>query len=110
LLRKALNALVKGIEDLKHGLKAEEEVRKELKEKYRYTYVFKIGGPYPVDAIAIKQPEILFVEVKTGKAKLSDNEKAFRDFIYKMNSPRIRYKVFYKPGLKEKIMRFFKFT
>ncbi len=98
-------------------LQVEEEIRRDAIKKSINTLLGKIGEEFaplfiaekygvnpkdfrhlgsPVDFIAFKglsddsEPEIIFIEVKTGKGSLTDREKKLKDAI---TSKRVRYEV-----------------
>ncbi len=98
-------------------LQVEEEIRRDAITKSINTLLGKIGEEFaplliaekygvnpkdfrhlgtPVDFIAFKglsddsEPEVIFIEVKTGKGSLTDREKKIRDAIA---SKRVRYEV-----------------
>jgi len=106
-----LARLIEGLEDTIHGKEMEKEAYKELKERYKFCW--HVDKNHPFDILAVDEEGVMFFEVKSGKARLSERERELKNFIDSIPSgsgraPSISYVIIRKPGLRDRIKKFFK--
>lgn len=58
--------------------------------EYEYGYLYRLGGDFPADAMGLRDDLIQFIEMKTDRDKLTDNEKKFQQLL---NEGKVTYSV-----------------